>query len=777
MSNIGNRGFRFHCLATCVVLLLIGWIAFNQHRKSEGYLRRQYSRRVSGSGAFRHGRLTQAALNVDYGKVPLTFEANQGQADPEVKFLARGSGYNLSLTGREAVLGLSRRPAHETAGHEEATLRMHLIGANPSAGMEGVGRLSGRVNYFIGNDPTKWQTDVPTFRAVRYTDVYPGVELLYYGNQRQLEFDFIVAPAADPHVITMGFGGAESLEFGAEGDLLVHTAGGIIRQHRPVIYQEKNGRRQDVAGGYRLKGTQEVGLYVDSYDTSLPLVIDPVLEYSTFLGGRGLDSGSRIALDSDGNIYVSGLTTSPDFPRVYAAQAGFGDGGNAFVTKLDPTGSSLVYSTYLGGKGHSSDAGCISELSRIFASRDFKGLAHTIVLLNCPVDAALGLAVDIAGNAYVTGIASSPDFPTRDALRPTLTSAEVCGSLPCPDAFVAKLNRSGSLVYSTFFGGTDIDLGLAIATDANGNAYVAGGTFSSDLPTKTPLQPSLRGFSDGFVAKLNPTGSALIYSTYLGGSAFIFGRGVLDDAVNGIAVDAAGNAYVTGTTSALDFPTVNPFQATKGGGGFFGADAYVAKLNPTGSALIYSTYLGGGAGGGGDTGLAIAVDAGGSAYITGQANSSDFPTFNAIQASSGGGGDAYVTKLNASGSALVYSTYLGGNDLDQGAGIALDGAGNAYVTGFTSSTNFPVVNAVQSTLNGFDDIFVVKLNPTGTTLVYATYLGGSDFDEGGAIAVDSAGNAYVTGSTQSADFPTVNPYQSVRRGLFSDAFVAKLRAP
>jgi len=654
---------------------------------------------------------------------------------------------------------------------------MRLVGANSKPQVAGLEELPDKSNYFIGNDPSKWRTGVPNYVKVKYATVYPGVDLIYHGNQRQVEYDLIVAPVANPRIITMTFGGASRLDIDAKGDLVVNTPAGTIKQHRPVIYQEVNGRRQEISGGYLLKGPQEVGFYVDSYDTARALVIDPVLEYSTFLGGSGPDSGSRIAVDSEGNIYVTGLTTSPDFPRAHAAQAGFGDRPIAFVTKFDRTGSSLVYSTYLGGKGHSSDAACISELSRIFASRDFQGLAHTIVLSNCQVDAGFDIAVDIAGNAYVTGIASSPDFPTLNALRPTLTSAAVCGSLPCPDAFVAKLNPSGSMVYSTFFGGTDIDIGTAIAADASGNAYVGGGTFSLDLPTINPLQPAIRGFSDGFVAKLNPTGSALVYSTYLGGTAFIFGRGVLDDAVSGIAVDAAGNAYVTGTTSALDFPTVNAFQPTKGGGSIFGADAYVAKLNPTGSALIYSTYLGGGGGAGGDTGNAIAVDAAGSAYITGQANSTDFPTFNPIQGSSGGGADAYVTKLNPSGSALIYSTYLGGNDLDQGAGIAVDAAGDAYVTGFTFSTNFPVVNALQSTLNGFDDVFVVKLNPSGTTLVYATYLGGPDFDEGGGIAVDLAGNAYVTGSTQSADFPTVNPFQSVRRGLFSDAFVAKLRTP
>ena len=506
-----------------------------------------------------------------------------------------------------------------------------------------------------------------------------------------------------------------------------------VRLHKPVVYQTavnqgaEGSARHFVDGHYVLKGDNRVSFEVASYDPGKTLVIDPVLVYSTYLGG---DAGSGIAVDPSGNAYVTGSTSSSNFPTANPFQAVYGGFTDAYVAKLNPDGSALVYSTYLGGRDS---------------------------------DYGYGIAVDSAGNAYVTGYTESTDFPTAHALQ-DFRAGEL-------DAFVAKLTPDGSaLVYSTYLGGYggmfEQSYGYGIAVDASGNAYVTGQTGSPSFPTASPLQAVFGGYLDAFVAKLNPTGSALVYSTYLGGSDYDNGYG--------IAVDSAGNAYVTGGTVSTDFPTANPLQAVLGGG----QDVFVAKLNPTGSALVYSTYLGGSDF---DRGFGIAADSSGNAYVTGQTNSVDFPTANALQPVYGGGpafdpiemgGDVFVAKLNPTGSALAYSTYLGGSNGDEGYGIAVDSAGNAYVTGVTLSTDFPTASPLQAVLWGPNDSFVAKLNPTGSALAYSTYLGGSGSESGSGIAVDSTGNAYVTGGTASTNFPTANPLQAV----YGHTYVAKIGA-
>jgi hypothetical protein len=620
-------------------------------------------------------------------------------------------------------------------------IRMIFAGANTTPRVTGLQELPGKANYFIGNDPTTWRTNVPTYAKVRYDDIYPGIDLIYYGNQRQLEYDFVVRPGADPTRIVLGFQGAARLEVDAQGDLVLHTAAGPIRQRKPVIYQEVDGVRTEIQGGYVLTDRHQVSFRVAAYVASQPLIIDPVLFYSTYLGSGGLDGGSGIAVDTAGNAYVTGETFSMNFLTPFPTTPGSfqttsGVGSDAFVTKLNPTGSALVYSTYLAGSGF---------------------------------DTGSGIAVDALGNAYVTGATRSGDFPTTlGAFQPTFGGG-------FNEAFVTKLNPTGSaLVYSTYLGGRGGflgDGGSGIAVDGAGNAYVTGATDSPDFPTTVgAVQPTIRGGFDAFVTKLNPTGSALVYSTYLGGTS-------ASDEGSGIAVDTAGNAYVTGSTFSRDFPTtVGAFQTTRGGG----FDAFVTKLNPTGSALVYSTYLGGSDF---DFGNGIAVDTAGNVYVTGRTDSSDFPTtLGAFQTTFGGGfNDAFVTKLNPTGSALVYSTYLGGSRSgDVGLGIALDTAGHAYVTGETNSSDFPTtVGALQPTFGGgFSDAFVTTLDPTGSALVYSTYLGGSGTpikqDTGFGIAVDTAGNAYVTGETSSSDFPTTAGAFQPTFGGTSDAFVAKI---
>jgi len=752
----------------------------------------------------------RAQLAESYGRLPLSFEVNDGQTDNQVKFLSRGQGYTLFLTSSEAVLattvqksvaqgsftnprwrtalpgsfhlllpaefettstilGQVRAPGAQPPPH--AVLHMKLVGANLSPKVAGQNELPGRTNYFIGDDPQKWRTNILAYAKVKYADVYPGVDLVYYGNQRQLEYDFVVAPGADPGVIRLRVAGdgiyggppgrgehheGSHLHIDANGDLVIETHGGKFDFHKPVVYQpapenyesyrmgRASGRlqmitgklphainRKYIDGHYVLKGEDQVSFKLAAYDVSQPIVIDPVLNYSTYLGGSDFDQGFAIATDRLGNAYVTGETCSVNFPTANAMQPTYHGFCDAFVTKLKPSGSAAVYSTYIGGSGE---------------------------------DAGFGIALDLAGNAYVAGWTDSEDFPTANPIQPTRgKGGGEFGSFF--DAFALKLNSTGSkLVYSTYLGGSDFDLGLGIAVDPLGNAYVTGVTESDDFPTAHAIQLTHGGRADAFVTKLNSTGSRLVYSTYLGGSDFERGLG--------IAADAVGNAYVTGLTHSANFPVVNAIQPTLGGGQF---DAFVAKLNSSGSSLIYSTFLGGD---GVDLGQGIAADLLGNAYLTGVTCSSNFPTANAIQPTYQGGCDAFVTKLNPRGSILLYSTYLGGSDFDIGSGIAVDLASNAYVVGSTRSINFPTVNAVQPRSGGgFVDAFVLKLERTGSRLAYSTYLGGSNIDQGNGIAVSRGGSAYVTGVTLSSDFPTAHPLPAPNNALqgVTDSFVAKIR--
>ena len=676
-------------------------------------------------------------LPAAYGQLPLAFEANQRQTATQVDFLARGSGYVLSLAPSEAVLALRQGTGGEV-------LRLQFVGANPSAQAVGREELVTTTNYLLGSDPSQWKTGIPNYGKVEYQDVYPGVNLLYYGNQGQLEYDFVVDPGIDPGVIAISVQGAQAVTLDAHGNLVLHATGGDLVQQAPVIYQEHDGQRRSVAGAFVLTGENGVGFRVGTYDTSLPLIIDPVLSYSTYLGGSGNDRANAIAVDADGNAFITGETYSANFPTTLGAlQRPFGGATDAFVAKLNATGTGLIYATYLGGTND---------------------------------DAGKGIALDAAGNAYVTGYTSSANFPvSADAFQRTNSAGFYKG-------FVAKLNSTGSaLLYSTYLGGSGgFDQSRAIAVDGTGNAYVTGDTKSSDFPTQNPVQPNYFdggfGKSDAFVTKLNATGTALVYSTFLGGS--------YDDAGNGIAVDSAGNAYVTGYTENTHpdpflglsaFPTtVGAYQQTNAtpiGNGV----PFVTKLNAAGSALAYSTLLGGTTGYN-DGAAGIAVDSAGNAYVTGSTQAADFPTTaGAAQRTRGGLTDAFVTALNPSGSTLVYSTFLGGSNSDHGLGIAVNAAGMASITGLTESANFPTVNAVQPVFGGGYDVFVTKLNATGTALAYSTFLGGSGGDSGNGIALDSAGNAYVAGNTASTNFPTTpGVVQPSVTGTDDNAFIVRI---
>ncbi len=671
-----------------------------------------------------------------YGRIPLSFEANQGQAEASVNFLARGAGYTLFLRPSEAVFAL--RPAGDNA--QSKVLSMRLEGADPSATAEGADELEGKANYLVGNDPSRWLTNVSTFGRVHYREVYPGVDLVYYGNQRQLEYDFRVAPGADPRLVSLHFDGADRVEVNADGDLLLALGESVVRQPRPVIYQEVAGERRAVEGGYAVGADGRVGFRLGAYDASLPLVIDPVIVYSTYVGGSDIDLARAIAVDPSGNAVITGYTQSLNFPTANAFRAtfngteGFFGNRDVFVTKINAAGNALVYSTYLGGSA---------------------------------AEEARGIAVDSAGNAYVAGFTSSNNFPIANAVQATMGGTQ--------DAFVTKLNAAGSaLVYSTYLGGAggsdgsnSSEFGEAIAVDSSGNAYVTGNTFSNNFPLVNAIQATFgEGSTDAFVTKINAAGDAFVYSTYLGGSGMV--GSTQPETGFGIAADSAGNAYVTGETNSTNFPLANAIQGTFGGGV---SDAFVAKIDPAGNDFVYSTYLGGNAQ---DAGEGIKADASGNTYVAGFTASNNFTVANAFQGTFGGVQDAFVTKLNPTGSALVYSTYFGGTGGEIAFGIAIDASGSVHLVGSTGSFNsLPTANAIQCTRNAGTDLFITKFNAAGSALVYSTYLGGGGSDSGEGIALDSSNNAYVTGSTTSTDFPTVIPIQSANGGS-QDAFVAKI---
>ena len=665
--------------------------------------------------------VSSGQLRASYGQMPLSFEANRGQAGDSADYLARGSAYTLRLQATRASFQLGN-------GKDSAALHMQVIGGDPNAQPEELNELEGKVNYFVGSDPARWRQNIPTYGRVRYREVYRGIDLVYYGNQRQLEYDFNVGPGEDPETIKLRFEGADKVTVdAANGDLLVVLGEAILRQPKPMVYQEVEGERRSVQGGYKVAANGEVGFEIGDYDKARTLVIDPTLVYSTYLGGGFGDGGQAIAVDSAGNVYVAGTTLATNFPTVNPVQATNHGSTEGFVTKINPAGTALVYSTYLGG----TDA-----------------------------DGVSGIAVDSAGNVYLTGLTQSTNFPTANAIQATFGGAQ--------DAYVTKLNAAGSaLVYSTYLGGNNGEAGYGIAVDAARNVYTTGYTSSDNFPTANPLQATLGGGGDAYVTKINAAGSAFVYSTYLGGSTG-------SESGRSIKVDAAGNVYLAGNTGSTDFPTANPIQATNAGPASFPQDAFVTKINAAGTALVYSTYLGGR---GFENGSSIAIDPAGNAYVTGYTQSTNFPTANAIQPAKGSNSsttsnrDAFVTKINPAGSAFVYSTYLGGTTSQTGYAIAADESGNAYVAGETSSaSSFPLVNAIQCTLKGQQDAFLTKLNPAGSAFLYSTYLGGSDYDSVIAIAVDSSQNAYLAGTTYSSDFPTLNPIQSGH----ATAFVTKL---
>jgi len=687
-----------------------------------------------------------------YAHLPLSFERNVGQTDGSVAYVAHGAGGTVFLTSTEAVLALAapatdtvgltatvpmggRVPAHPDAPSRVSVIRLSFPGAAAAPRIEGQDPLTGTANYFMGSDPTQWRTGVPTFAHVTYHDVYPGISLMYHGDHNALEYDWQVAPGADPRPIRLSVSGARGLSLDAQGDLVLRTDTGTLVQHIPHAYQGDGRGRHDVGARYTLAGPGQVGLALDAYDGSQPLVIDPVLNYSTYLGGSGDDRGNGITVDGAGSAYVTGRTSSPNFPT----SAGFGPAGSndlAFVSKFSADGRSLVYSDYLGGT-----SGSVGD----------------------------AVAVDVSGNAFVAGLTGATDFPTTPGAYQTTFGGY-------SDVFVAKVNPTGTaLLYSTYIGGPGNDGATGIAVDGFGDAYIAGRSFGAGYPTTANAVQgaygSCCGLDSAIVSELSPDGSTLLYSTYLGPSGNTY--------ANGIALDSQGNAYVVGFTTSSTFPTTsNAYQAGFIGGtcaGYQCYDGFVTELDTTNGGLIYSTYLGPS---GNTYAYGIALDGRGNIYVSGTTTSTGFPTTpGAYQTQNHGGYDAFVVEFDGGSGALLYGTYLGGSGYDLAFGLALDDVGDIYVTGQTASPDFPTASAVQAAYGGsgrygWGDAFITELNAAGSALVYSTYLGGSSDDAGNAIAVDGSGAAYVAGMTTSPDFPTAGASYGVQVG--QAAFVAKV---
>ncbi len=664
---------------------------------------------------------SQSEVAAQYAALPLRFEPNVGQSDASVQFLARGKGYTLFLTPSESVIVLSpgQTSARNTTSKNAEVVRMRYVGAATNPRMQGVQTLPGISNYFIGNDPGQWHTDIVSFAKVRYSQIYPGIDLVYYGSAGNIEYDFILKPGADPAAIRMSFAGAKALTANAAGELVIAMAAGELRQKAPVIYQEGPKGITLVEGGYVVRGS-DVSFQIGNYDRTRALVIDPVLVYSTYLGGSGLDQATSLVVGPTGDAYVAGMTSSANFPVQGLPTSTNGGGQDLFVTKMSLSGNALTYSTYIGGVGD---------------------------------EVANDIAISGAGTVYITGSTTSINYPV---VTPTI-AAQVGGT----DAFLTKLTAAGNAIeYSTYWGSTGFEEGTAVAVDPADNAYIAGNTSAPNFPTQTPFQAAQAGAMDGFMTKFSVAGNSIVYSTYLGGAG--------DDRIFDMAVADDAAVFVVGSSTSANFPTTS---ASVQPGLAGGRDGFLTHFSLAGNALLYSTFIGGS---GTDEVFGMVIDAPMNAYVTGRTTSTNFPTLTPLQALNGGGAnDAFVAKINPPGVAFVYSTYLGGAGDDQGQAIAIDTARNSFITGSTTSPNFPVLAALQGGLSGKSDAFVSKLNLAGSALVYSTYLGGISHDEGFGIGVDLIGSAYVAGFTESNDFAVVNPFQAAFGGV-RDAFVSKL---
>ncbi|MCJ7586642.1 MAG: SBBP repeat-containing protein [Candidatus Aminicenantes bacterium] len=640
---------------------------------------------------------TSPRIIPDLGRTPLLFIANTEAAPDGVLYLARTPRYTLGVARNSLVFDGTR---------------MVFRDANPRAKVVPLDPAESRVNLFLGADPAGWRTDIPCFRAVLIKQVYPGIDLKVYGVADRVEYDWILEPGADPEKIRFEYESIRDAGVDVEGNLVVRTKAGEMIQGRLRAFQESEGEKTAVPASFHKLGGAAFGFKLGPYDRGRTLVIDPaVLAFSTYLGGDLNDYASAVAVDAAGYIYVTGKTRSPNFPvkTPFQTDRAIED---AFVAKFAPSGRSLVYSTYIGGSDY---------------------------------DFGLAIAVGADGCPTISGGTLSTDLPLKNPRQ---------NDQPGCDAFVTKLTAAGNgLVFSTYLGGSELDESYDLALDPAGNAVVVGRTDSPDFPTLTPIQRD-RPRADGFVAKLAGATGALIFATYIGGSG--------TDYINGVALDGRGAVYLTGNTDSTDLRLKNPYQTDRPG-----TDAFAMKLAANGRSLVFATYLGGNAY---DFATTIAVDSSGSAWVTGGTDSTNFPLKYPFQKDQPGR-DVFLAKFDPSGTALLYSTYLGGSDYDLAWAVAAGSDGSAYLVGETMSPDFPHKGSFQGDKPD-SDAFVAKFKPDGSGLVYSSYLGGNGVDYAYGAALDAAGNLYVVGWTASTDFPTVKPFQADRGDR--DGFLAKI---
>lgn len=657
------------------------------------------------------GRAASLKLDEGFGSAPLHFIANKGQAASEALYYASTPGYTLWLTQKGFLFDGT------AAESKRAVSRLVFKNANEKAAVRAEDPSDYRVSYFNARDEADWITDVPTSLAVVYDDLYAGIDLKVYGNERRVEYDWIVRSGADPNRIRFAYEDVQQTRIDRNGDLVIETANGELRHRKPVSYQVIAGKRVEVSASFRTTADGSCGFQAGSYDSRFDLVIDPlVLVYSTYLGGGKKDISSCLAVDGEGAIYIAGTTLSTDFPPLKASLPRT----DVFVSKLSSDGKSLIYSAFF-------------PTASSYPSFP-------------------ALAVDSSGHAFLAMTTSTTKFPIKNAFQP-----QPGGKM---DGVILKMNANGKgLAYSSYIGGSSSDSSNGVVLDKEDQAYVVGTTSSPNFPLKKAFQKKLAGYNDLFILKVAADGKSLLFSTLLGGSSS-------ENAGMAHAIDDSGALYIVGQTYSPDFPTKNAFQPVHGGG----ADAFIAKISPEGKNLEYSTFLGGN---GDDRGNGIAVDAGGAIYVTGY-SAGGFPVKNAFQKTRKGGGDVFVTKLTSDGTGLVFSTYLGGSGWDQGYSIALDAADSIYIAGYTQSPNFPVKDAYQSRRVGSEDAFLTILDSSGKKLLTSTYLGGIYKETAYQAIPESDGTIYLTGITNSPDFQTVKAYQSALKGDF-DAFIVKFK--